>query len=112
MVLIDKEAQPQPIYDFEAEVVILHHATSIRTNYQAVIHCGVIRQAAKVVDIDNEQLRSQDKGTIRFRFMYRPEFVKEGTTILFREGRTKGLGVITRVFLPKSLNKKSAGINN
>jgi len=43
MVLIDKEAQPQPIYDFEAEVVILHHATSIRPNYQAVIHCGVIR---------------------------------------------------------------------
>lgn len=44
--------------------------------------------------------------------MYRPEFVKEGTTILFREGRTKGLGVITRVFLPKSVGKKGAGINN
>ena len=58
MVLIDREAQPQPIYDFEAEVVILHHATSIRPNYQAVIHCGVIRQAAKVVEIDNEYLRS------------------------------------------------------
>jgi GTPase len=43
MILIDKEAEPQPIYDFEAEVVILHHATSIRPNYQAVIHCGVIR---------------------------------------------------------------------
>ena len=43
MVLIDKDVRPQPIYDFEAEVVILHHATSIRPNYQAVIHCGVIR---------------------------------------------------------------------
>ena len=109
MVMVDREAQPQPIYDFEAEVVILHHATSIRPNYQAVVHCGVIRQAAKVVELDNEYLRSQDKGTIRFRFMYRPEFVKEGTTILFREGRTKGLGVITRVFLPKStVNNKKA----
>ena len=49
---------------------------------------------------------------MRFRFMYRPEFVKEGSTILFREGRTKGLGIITRVFLPKSVNKKNAGINN
>ena len=53
MVLVDKQAQPQPIYDFEAEVVILHHATSIRSNYQAVVHCGVIRQAAKVVGISS-----------------------------------------------------------
>ena len=83
------------------------------------MHCGVIRQAAKVVGISSgkdaaseDQLSSQQKGTIRFRFMYRPEFVKEGSTILFREGRTKGLGIITRVFLPKSVNKKQAGINN
>ena len=31
------------IDDFEAEVVILHHATTIKPNYQAVVHCGVIR---------------------------------------------------------------------
>ena len=43
MILIDKDAQPQPIYDFEAEVVILNNATTIKPNYQAVIHCGVIR---------------------------------------------------------------------
>ena len=30
--------------------------------------------------------------------MYRPEYLKIGTTILFREGRTKGLGVVSRVF--------------
>ncbi len=43
MILVDKDATPQPIFDFEAEVVILHHATTIKPNYQAVIHCGVIR---------------------------------------------------------------------
>jgi len=43
MILIDKDAEPQPIYDFEAEVVILNNATTIKPNYQAVIHCGVIR---------------------------------------------------------------------
>ena len=43
-------------------------------------------------------MRNQDKGFIKFRFMYRPEFLKIGTTILFREGRTKGLGVVSRVF--------------
>ena len=57
-------------------------------------------------------MRLQDKGTIKFRFMYRPEFLKEGTTILFREGRTKGLGVITKVFLPSKDQAiyKQAGI--
>ena len=33
MILIDKDSQPQPIFDFEAEVVILHHATTIKPNY-------------------------------------------------------------------------------
>jgi len=33
MILVDKDATPQPIFDFEAEVVILHHATTIKPNY-------------------------------------------------------------------------------
>jgi GTPase len=47
--------------------------------------------------MDRELLRAGDKGIIHFRFMYHPEYLKEGTTILFREGRTKGLGVISKV---------------
>jgi GTPase len=43
MIMLDKQITPKSIYDFEAEVVILHHATTIKPNYQAVIHCGVIR---------------------------------------------------------------------
>ena len=43
MIMLDKSITPKSIYDFEAEVVILHHATTIKPNYQAVIHCGVIR---------------------------------------------------------------------
>jgi len=103
MILLDKLVTPQSIWDFEAEVVILHHATTIQENYQAVIHCGVIRQAAKVIKMNKDLLRNGDKGHIHFRFLYRPEFLKPGTTILFREGRTKGLGVVSGVFpsLPK-----------
>jgi GTPase len=78
-----------------------------------VIHCGVIRQAAKVVEMicdDGVAMRSGDKGIIRFRFMYRPEFLKEGTTILFREGRTRGLGVVSRVIIPKTVTaQRQAG---
>ena len=77
--------------------MILHHATTIKENYQAVIHCGVIRQAAKVQEMNKEILRTGDKGHIRFKFMYRPEYLKIGTTILFREGKTKGLGIVSSI---------------
>jgi len=33
MILIDKDAEPHPIYDFDAEVVILNNATTIKPNY-------------------------------------------------------------------------------
>lgn len=48
MVLLDRSATPKAAWIFEAEVVILHHATTLKERYQAVVHCGVIRQAAQV----------------------------------------------------------------
>ena len=32
-----------------------------------------------------------------FKFIKNPEFVKSGARILFREGRTKGIGQVTQV---------------
>ena len=51
-----------------------------------------------MLDCENATMRVNDNGVIKFRFMYRPEFIKEGSTILFREGRTKGFGVISKVY--------------
>eukprot|EP01017_Pseudomicrothorax_dubius_P033471 TRINITY_DN4485_c0_g3_i4.p1 TRINITY_DN4485_c0_g3~~TRINITY_DN4485_c0_g3_i4.p1 ORF type:complete len:487 (-),score=107.98 TRINITY_DN4485_c0_g3_i4:17-1477(-) len=98
MVVIDPALKPTPIWEFEAEVVILHHATTIQTGYQAVVHCGVIRQAVNIQKMNAELLRTGDKGTVRFRFMYHPEYLQKGLTILLREGRTKILGTISSVF--------------
>lgn len=41
------------VREFEAEVKILHHATTIQEKYQAVVHCGGISQAAQAQDIIN-----------------------------------------------------------
>ena len=48
-----------------------------------------------------------------FKFIKNPEFVKSGARILFREGRTKGIGQVTQVNLRKYLmiRKKSLGIS-
>jgi len=75
--------------------VILHHATTIRHGYQAMIHCGIIRQAAQVKQLSGELLRTGDKSIVTFRFMYHGEYLVPGATLLFREGRTKGLGRVT-----------------
>jgi GTPase len=46
-------------------------------------------------------LRSGDKGLLRFKFLYYPELLKPGSTVMFREGRTKGLGYVTKVYSHK-----------
>ena len=92
MVLLCPSLHPKVTWEFEAEVVILHHATTIRVGYQAVLHCGVVRQSASVKHMSNELLRSGDKAIVTFRFMGHGEYLTNGLTLLFREGRTKGLG--------------------
>ena len=52
MMLFSKSVVPQAAFEFEAEVVVLNNSTTIRPNYQAVIHSGIIRQSAKVVAMD------------------------------------------------------------
>jgi GTPase len=97
MVLVDASSNPKATLEFKAEVVILHHATTIREGYQAIIHCGVIRQAATVKVMTADLLRTGDKAIVTFRFMFQGEFLRNGETILFREGRTKGLGKIVEL---------------
>ena len=40
-------------------------------------------------------MRTGDKQIVKFRFIYNAEYIKENSTILLREGRTKILGKIT-----------------
>lgn len=51
-------------------------------------------QAARVVAMDKERLRSGDRACVRFRFLQRPEYITPGTRFVFREGRTKGIGMV------------------
>jgi len=99
MVLVDPALQPKGTRWFEAEVYILHHATSIKLGYQAVLHCGMVRQTAQICRISNssEMLRTNDKAHCRFRFLQREEYVHTGQPFVFREGNCKGIGRITRI---------------
>mmetsp|Transcript_39040 Transcript_39040/g.103192 ORF Transcript_39040/g.103192 Transcript_39040/m.103192 type:complete len:193 (-) Transcript_39040:154-732(-) len=96
MVIAKLSMQPKACMRFVAEVVILHHPTTIGLNYQPIVHCLTVRQACKVVAVDGESglLRSGDRAHVTFQFMYRPEYLVFGARIIFREGRTKGIGKI------------------
>ena len=104
MVLLDIETKPESAMEFEVEALIVHHSSTIKVGYQSVVHCHVIRQTCTVVEIDKPFLRSGDTGKIRFKFLKKPEYLHIGDTILFREGRTRGKGKITKI-IPMEINK-------
>jgi small GTP-binding protein len=82
---------------FNAKVKILHHPTTITKKYQPTIHCGPVSQCAKIIDMDKDFLRSRDEAVIKFEFKYKPEYIEKGTKFMFREGMTKGFGIVLEV---------------
>ncbi|KAK9241323.1 P-loop containing nucleoside triphosphate hydrolase protein [Lipomyces kononenkoae] len=88
---------PRAVREFVAEVLILQHATTIKTRYQAMLHVGAVAQTCTIVELDRPYIRTGDRATVKFRFMLRPEYIRPGQKVLFREGRTRGLGVVKDV---------------
>eukprot|EP01001_Neometanema_parovale_P012994 NODE_933_length_1983_cov_100.448925_g885_i0.p1 GENE.NODE_933_length_1983_cov_100.448925_g885_i0~~NODE_933_length_1983_cov_100.448925_g885_i0.p1 ORF type:complete len:605 (-),score=123.95 NODE_933_length_1983_cov_100.448925_g885_i0:97-1911(-) len=98
MVMLERTSKPAAVWEFEAEIVVLYHSTTIQSNYQPVLHCGTVRQSCTItLSESTELLRTGDKARVKFKFMYKPEYVKVGSKIIFREGRTKGLGTISSI---------------
>ncbi|KAI9678655.1 MAG: hypothetical protein M1817_005712 [Caeruleum heppii] len=98
MVVLPKMDQPPKVYrEFIAEVLILSHATTIKPRYQAMLHVGPVSQTCAIIDIDRDYVRTGDRATVAFRFVQRPEYLGIGDRLLFREGRTKGLGIVKSV---------------
>jgi len=98
MVLVDLENHLNPTEIFEIEGLILHHASTIKVGYQSVIHCNVVRQTATIIGMNKEFMRAGDNGTIKFKFIKKPEYLHLGDIVLFREGRTRGKGKITKIY--------------
>jgi GTPase len=126
MVLIDPRLEPTLIWEFEAEIMILQsHSTTIRPGYQPVIHIGNIRQAASIISIleviqskrsnattiqpqrtnsdttsipiTTTTLKTGDRARVRFRFSYHAEWFENEKRLIFRDGKTKGVGLVTKI---------------
>ncbi|KAK3691981.1 P-loop containing nucleoside triphosphate hydrolase protein [Podospora appendiculata] len=112
VVLAKGDGTPPKVHrEFVAEVLILSHATTIKTKYQAMLHVGPVSQTCAIIDVDRPFIRTGDRATVAFRFVQRPEYLAPGDRLLFREGRTKGLGIVKSLgYDPlKPLNPNQAG---
>ncbi|NKE35544.1 GTP-binding protein [Natronococcus sp. JC468] len=96
MALIPRDADPEPVREFEAEVMVLNHPTRIGDGYEPVVHLETIGEAA-AFSPENGRLLPGDTGRTTVRFKFRPYLVEEGQKFVFREGRSKGVGTVTDV---------------
>ncbi|KAL0993172.1 hypothetical protein UPYG_G00104240 [Umbra pygmaea] len=97
MVMVSPKLNPQASWEFMAEILVLHHPTTISPRYQAMVHCGSIRQTATILTMNRDCLRTGDKASVHFRFIKTPEYLHADQRLVFREGRTKAVGTITKL---------------
>ncbi|XP_041839109.1 GTP binding protein 1, like isoform X2 [Melanotaenia boesemani] len=108
MVMVSPKLMPQATWEFEAEILVLHHPTTISPRYQAMVHCGSIRQTATILSMNKDCLRTGDKATVHFRFIKTPEYLHCDQKLVFREGRTKAVGTITKLLQSVSTQASKA----
>jgi GTPase len=107
-VIISKDSTQIAVNEFDADITVLKsHSTTVKPGYEPVIHTCTMRQSAKIISITNKInardtknddndyiLRTGDKAIVRFRFSYRPEYIKSGSRLLLSDGHVKIIGVV------------------
>ena len=96
MVLLPADADPEPVREFEADVMVLNHPTRIGSGYEPVVHLETVSEAAAFYP-ESGHLLPGDTGSARVRFKFRPYLIEPGQRFVFREGRSKGVGTVTDV---------------
>ena len=96
MALVPRGSDPEPVREFEAEVMVLNHPTRIQEGYEPVVHLETLSEAA-VFDPAEGRLLPGDTGHARVRFKFRPYLIEEGQRFVFREGSSKGVGTVRDV---------------
>jgi len=96
IIIADK---PYPLTrNFKAKIAITTgHSTTIAPNYQPIINCKTIVQAATICEMNKPVIRSRDVAEVSLRFQFRPEFINIGDIFIFREGNLRGIGKITEL---------------
>ncbi|BCS83447.1 putative GTP-binding translation elongation/initiation factor [Cotonvirus japonicus] len=87
-------AMKNTCYTINCKISIFNNPSTILEGYQSIIHSKTVRQPARFKVNDGQVLRSNSVTELDIKFISRPEFVLPGTLFMFRDGRTKGMGLI------------------
>ena len=96
MVLSKK--QLNAVWEFDADVFVFSHPTLIKRGYEPVVHLETISETVIFEDMEKDYMKAGDRGFVKIRFKYNPQFVFEGQKFIFREGKSKGVGEIKRIY--------------
>ena len=97
MIICHPDYNPRAVREFDADVAILVHPTTIKDGYECITHIETIAETTCFKPIEQEYLSAGDTGKIRMRFKYHPFAIREGQKLIFREGKSKGVGTVTRL---------------
>lgn len=77
--------------------------------YLFAVHVASIRQTATIIQMTKEVLRTGDRDLVTFRFIRNPEYIRVGSRMVFREGRTKAVGTVIKVYphMPAGATKQN-----
>ncbi|MFW5929145.1 MAG: GTP-binding protein, partial [Halobacteriota archaeon] len=88
--------EPPAVREFEAEIMVLNHPTRIREGYEPVVHMETVSEAV-VFEPESGTVLPGETDVVRARFKFRPYAVREGQRFVFREGKSKGVGTVTKL---------------
>lgn len=97
MILCEGEIKPKAVKSFNADILVLNHPTRIASGYEPVYHGQTVAGTVKLKLLDKKYLKSSESGKVKMTFRYKPQFVSVGDKFVFREGKTKGIGTITKI---------------
>jgi elongation factor 1-alpha len=97
MIICHSDFNPNAVREFEAEVAILVHPTTIREGYECITHIETIAETTCIRPVNQEYLSAGDTGLLLIKFKYRPCAIRKGQKLILREGKSKGVGTITHL---------------
>ncbi|MEM2637458.1 MAG: GTP-binding protein [Candidatus Korarchaeota archaeon] len=95
--VLSVDEDPVAVREFEADIYILHHSSTIRRGYETMVHVCTVREQCVIIALSKEPLRTGDAAHATFRLKYNWAYIRPGMRFIFREGRTRGFGIITAV---------------
>mmetsp|Transcript_20805 Transcript_20805/g.26926 ORF Transcript_20805/g.26926 Transcript_20805/m.26926 type:complete len:717 (+) Transcript_20805:119-2269(+) len=90
---------PPVTLQFTAELLVLcapRRRGALGTHFESVVHACTVRQSAKILHIHGttQELVAGTKAICTLRFLFFPEFLMPGTTIILRDGQTRAVGTV------------------